>query len=328
MERTIVLTDDDYQEPIRSPYFGGAPSAGGSYVVEVMQGSPEWLDLRSRTVGSSEAATVAGENPRQSAAALFEHKRAEMETPRIIGRRAFSTSRPSRSSPKAPGKEIGPMEHGHLWEPRSASLAESWIREEAVTWLERARPPFAKPDAREWAHQTHRYPAGYRVPNPLANRNFSLATDQSAFGASLDYEGSLVDVEIKNPYTMDSYAAYYRDSVMPTVFAQCTWQMAVREREHMLLFITQINKEGDHELRAMAVWLIKFDRVFFAEILARARAFASLLRDGKEYSRETLLRLFPSKVGYARSKEYADVLARSAYRIYERSAKEPSWQKK
>lgn len=113
--------------------------------------------------------------------------------------------------------------------------------------------------------QSYTLPSGYYIPS-FANINFLAATDIEKYGVSLDGEGSVYDVEIKNPYTYYSFRSGYLDTVKLVHFIQCQWTMAIRERSSMYYVATHFDPETKQFL-AIVIWKIDFSVEFFTETI-------------------------------------------------------------
>lgn len=114
-----------------------------------------------------------------------------------------------------------------------------------------------------WKDQVYSEEPGYQTPNPEHNENFPLPEDADLFGLSLDMEGSLIDIEIKNPYIPASLWKNYYRSFSPLYFAQVQWSMAMRCRNSMFLIATSYTHDKPPKLVAYVVWFVKFSKEFF-----------------------------------------------------------------
>lgn len=113
--------------------------------------------------------------------------------------------------------------------------------------------------------QTYTLPSGYYTPTKR-NLNFLNDDDEFKFGVSLDGEGSLYDVEIKNPYSYFSFKKKYLDTVQIEHFIQCQWAMGIRERSTMFYVATHFDPNTTQFL-AIVIWQINFDYEFFTKTL-------------------------------------------------------------
>lgn len=118
-----------------------------------------------------------------------------------------------------------------------------------------------------WINQIYSKEPGYHTPNPEKNLNFKNAADANLFGLSLDMEGSEIDIEIKNPFTVHSFWTNYSKSISPIYFAQVQWSMAMRCRQDMFLVATSYTTEKKPQLMAYVVWHVSFSKKFFDTFL-------------------------------------------------------------
>lgn len=147
--------------------------------------------------------------------------------------------------------------------------------------------------------------------------------DQRDFGGVLDVEGSLIDIEIKNP-SPANVKRFYTDFLPPSIFAQMQWYMALRNRKFMLLFVTGIEQNEGAFLREVRVWMVKFLPSCFDNLVRKARFFMGCVYDQHvDYS--VFEANFQPKSDFIKSKEYKEWMA-NAKKIY--SYSNYSWKKK
>ncbi len=115
-------------------------------------------------------------------------------------------------------------------------------------------------------HQFTKYPAAYHIPNPKKNPNFPHPEDSIYFGGSLDVEGEVFDVEIKNPISYQSFFYKYLSIFPSQYYAQVQHLMAIRNRSYMYLFATSYEQDTGIML-GWVLWEVKFDPIFFKNCL-------------------------------------------------------------
>jgi hypothetical protein len=109
-------------------------------------------------------------------------------------------------------------------------------------------------------------PPSYTIPIPGANPNFPSKDDHKYFGCTLDVEGSVVDVEIKNPVSYASFLKNYAVGIDPMYFCQVQHQLAIRNRPFMYFFATSYDADSG-TLLAWVVWQVKFIPDFYKKII-------------------------------------------------------------
>ncbi len=223
---------------------------------DVLQRGPEWDGLRGPRVSGSN-----GE--------LF--NLSQYDEPSVGYRHAIGVERKVFSER---GRKA--MEHGNAYEHASSLylhvLFEKFRREDL---------PLEDIDAR-WIRQDYDINPGYDIPNPAVHSVFTEQQDRHRFGVSLDMRGSVIDCEIKNPVSEQSFALNYLELFSPTYYFQVQWSMAVRGRESMLLFATFYNDECKNENgittpKFFVLWQVKYDREFIEKLLPFARKLADAI---------------------------------------------------
>jgi len=93
-----------------------------------------------------------------------------------------------------------------------------------------------------WKRQLESEEPGYLTLDPSVDHPlFDSKRDAAWFGASLDYEGSEIDAEYKNPFTYFSFFRNYMETIDCAYFAQIQWIMAMRQRKAMFFVATSID---------------------------------------------------------------------------------------
>lgn len=258
-----------------------------------------------KRIGGSDIGTVCGLNKYSKPSELFFSK---LESTPVS---AFTFSQPQPA--KNPLFEEA-CAHGHKYEQKSVTSFQTWLqnsRPELVfdkmkdEFLPGYRPSFF--EINRWKVQKMEHNEMYRMPVPSVHTFFTGPKDNAHFGATCDMEGSMIDCEIKNPLTYMSFFYNYMNQIQPQYFAQCQWQMAVRERKSIFFMATSFDRETG-VLLGSVIWYVMFNKDFFQDILyPTAREFISALerRIGDE---ETIDALFPhiNKDGaYSKSSDYA-----------------------
>lgn len=259
----------------RSPYFKipEEDKVGASYLIPCKAGSPEWLSVRGSRVGGSEIGTL-----------CFGCVREIMEL--YMNKRTATRSKASSVSfnNNAPRSEA--MRHGILFESRSANYFETsairmlpkYCRDTEDCWITNPE------EIRAMQNQSFARSPGYRCPLSRSNPNFTNAEDEHQCGVSIDVEGTVTDVEIKNPFTLDSFERNYINTFNLKYYMQCQWTMAVRNRDKMFFLVTQYESTSDARLRGTALWIVRFDRALFAEMHAVARNFLATVYTKEEHT--------------------------------------------
>lgn len=213
----------------------------------VLQRSPEWHVLRKGRVSGSQAGTASGMSKYCNPRDFF----IEQIQPEII----FVTNKF--------------CEHGTEMEPLSVDVIKEHIfpniyKHFFLLRLNKTIHDLPSPETiKSWQNQVYSEEPGYHTPNPKYNENFPNPEDANLFGLSLDMEGSQIDVEIKNPYTLSSLWKNYYHSFSPVYFAQVQWSMAMRCRKSMFFIATSYTNQKPHILQAYVVWFVEFSKEFF-----------------------------------------------------------------
>jgi hypothetical protein len=257
-----------------------------------------------KRIGGSDIGTVCGMNKYSKPSELYFSK---LES---AGVSAFTFSQPRRE--KSPIFEEA-CAHGQAYEEKSITCFRTWLQNSQPEFVfEKMKSEFLpghRPDLCEinrWKVQRMEHNIEYRMPVPSVHTFFTGQTDAAHFGATCDMEGSMIDCEIKNPLTYMSFFYNYLNQIQPQYFAQCQWQMAVRERDSMFFVVTSFDKVTNIQLGCV-IWYVIFNKAFFQDILyPTAKKFISALerRIGDE---DTVDDLFPhiNKDGeYSNSEAY------------------------
>lgn len=229
----------------------------------VAQRSECWLQLR-RFISASSLASAIGLNP---------HERT-----RLFLQKALGIVPPSDFTSEA-------CQHGTRMEPHSEAFLIVLMKKQVIrsaflfkcVWARKSIKPSAA-TVNMWAHQTYSRQPGYITPISAQHAHFTRLYDEEMFGVSMDMEGPLIDCEIKNPWRYWSFKKNYYDSVHAYYFVQVQWQMAMRERNETLYFVTSYDDTG--VLLGYVLWHISFAKDFFYQfILPRARLMGLHIRD-------------------------------------------------
>lgn len=136
------------------------------------------------------------------------------------------------------------------------------------------------------------------------------------FGGSLDYEGSVIDAEYKNPFRYYSFYTNYMNTIKCEYFAQVQWLMALRGREAMFFVATSIDPDTGTVL-AVAIWYVRFSRKFFEKMLYPAGLVcAKIVYDNDDPQNAAKIPWLNEKGVYQKSPEYKKLLRKYACRIY------------
>ena len=271
----------------RSPYFKipEEDRVGASYLIPCKAGSSEWLSVRGSRVGGSEIGTL-----------CFGYTREVMEM--YMSKYTAVRSKASSVSFNNTGPKSDAMKHGILFESRSANYFETtsirmlpkYCRNTEDCWISNPE------EIKAIQNQTFAASPGYRCPLPGNNPHFTYPEDEHRCGVSIDVEGSIIDLEIKNPYTIESFEKNYVKVFNLKYYMQCQWTMAVRNRGKMFFLVTQYDSSSKALLRGTALWIIRFDKVLFNEMYAVARNFLATVYAKEEYSISTVEQLIvPTK---------------------------------
>lgn len=253
----------------------------------VAQGSLEWDLLRSDRVSSSELAQLTGFSQYKDPATAINEKIATL---------AKVHSRAYTSSSQEPHPAQVYFDHGHKYE--YAGLMKF------IEFMQKAHPEFS---------QNYRLPSGYHTPEN--NPNFPDSQDQYRFGASLDGEGDVYDVEIKNPYRYYSFKTKYATSLQVEHFVQCQWAMAVRDRSEMFYVATHFDPETEQYL-ALSVWHIRFHPIFFEQHLYPGAVKAhALFKKGEVLETESLPWINENNL-FGDSSEWKEIFDQSCKRLH------------
>src|SRR3989338_565810 len=197
--------------------------------------------------------------------------------------------------------------HGTAMEPHTDRLFRQWLRGPDVqkhfnVHCSHKRPP---PEViASWRSQSESDEPGYLTLDPMVKHpHFDSPVDHQWFGASLDYEGSVIDAEFKNPIGYMSFYRNYLNGIDCAYFAQVQWIMAMRQRKAMLFVATSFSapslrkegegvspsrrdgdkegallyekkggsspslREGEPVLLGMVIWYVRFANSFFREMI-------------------------------------------------------------
>lgn len=219
-----------------------------------------------------------------------------------------------------------PCEHGTAKEPFSFKYFKAWLNTRScadfnsIQFASKSSPPSYE-KIMAWASQEYADIEGYDTPNSKHNPWFSNKIDESLFGSSLDGRGSLIDLEIKNPFTYLSFYKHYTDGISPSYFAQVQWAMAIRGRSEMFFIATSYTKDEDPTLLAAVIYHISFSKDFFQNFLyPNARKMITLIRRHyglKSISIEKKVQWINDKNDkYRSSDEYKELLSKHCTKVF------------
>jgi hypothetical protein len=260
------------------------------------QRDPFWLGMIADRIGGSRIGAASGLSKYQSPQDLVRDFHAPFK-----GERKF-------------------VDHGTAMEPFTDRLFRQWL---AGPDVERPFGEFSPKTVREvigsWKTQSATEEPGYITLDPEAHHPlFASKRDHAWFGVSLDYEGSVIDAEFKNPFTYFSFYKGYLETIDCAHFAQVQWAMAIRQRKAMFFVATSLHQEEGREeptLLGMVIWYVAFAPKFFDEILyPGAVACAEALRSVQKEEVDVPWRNESGR--YHASQEYKDLLTKYAMRVY------------
>jgi hypothetical protein len=215
--------------------------------------------------------------------------------------------------------------HGTRLEPKSEKLFIEWRSSYSLHGIPECLKAHGDPtmglaffETRFGKYKKH---PGYITPIETQHKFFNSEMDSEFFGASLDMEGheGIPDCEIKNPYTIGSFRANYLHSIKPMNFCQVQWQMAMRERKYMYLFVTSYTNDPTLEpvLLGYVVWFVAFSQEFFDTMLyPKARYMAIQVTLGEEDPFiDTMIPWLNEDRAYEDSLEYKQLLQKCAVRL-------------
>ena len=159
--------------------------------------------------------------------------------------------------------------------------------------------------------QSYTLPSGYYTPSET-NINFLDMDDNLKFGVSLDGEGSLFDVEVKNPYVYMSFLRNYFETVQIDHFIQCQWAMAIRERSSMYYVATHFDPKTTQFL-AIVIWKIDFNVDFFTNVIY---PLAHKAYENFQLDRNNDLPWVNENKQFTNSKEYQDIFSTHCTKVY------------
>lgn len=265
-------------------------------------------------MGGSEIGTIYCVNSFGTPFDIFQQKRKTLLNPpkSKMGTKPVITTR--YRSPKYVSKDA---EHGIKNEHRTYLFACEWMFSTFISSYQKLNEdPKWRIDPSGvdgWKYHVLKNPNNYLVPYSSTHPYFNSPMDQRDFGGVLDVEGSLIDIEIKNP-SPANVKRFYTDFLPPSIFAQMQWYMALRNRKFMLLFVTGIEQNEGAFLREVRVWMVKFLPSCFDNLVRKARFFMGCVYDQHvDYS--VFEANFQPKSDFIKSKEYKEWMA-NAKKIY------------